>query len=295
MNTSTQPYKGARDFYPSDKRMQKWLLTKWSEVCERYGYEAYDAPMLEETSLYQMKGSDEIISEQTYTFLDRGERSVTIRTEMTPSVSRMVAAKRQELAYPLRWYSIPELWRYERPQRGRSRQFWQLNVDMFGVATLAAEHEMVCIVDAIMQSVGAKRSYYQIKLNSRKFMDYVLNDYLQLDEVECATVRRLRSKNAQEKSVRVLMLVEYALRFSAEAISSVASSSALRTTSNLIGSIIVESRAARYAKDSSKCAARSDARSAFWFRSRCRRWCSGCGRSAGSYCSISRRADGAPP
>jgi len=194
MSISTQPYKGSRDFYPEDKRLQKWLFGKWSEVCESFGYEEYDAPMLEETSLFLMKGSDEIVSEQTYTFTDRGDRSVTIRTEMTPSVSRMVAAKRQELAYPLRWYSIPELWRYERPQRGRSRQFWQLNVDIFGVDNVTAEYEIVCLADAIMQAVGAKRSYYQIKLNSRVFMDYVLREYLKLDDVEATTVRRLVDK-----------------------------------------------------------------------------------------------------
>lgn len=191
---NTQPYKGSRDFYPEDKRLQKWLFAKWSEVCERFGYEEYDAPMLEETALFKLKGSDEILNEQTYTFLDRGERSVTIRTEMTPSVSRMVAAKRQELAYPLRWYSIPELWRYERPQRGRARQFWQLNADIFGVDGLEAEHEIILIADSIMQSVGANRSQYQIKLNSRKFMDYILTDYLKLDEVESTTIRRLVDK-----------------------------------------------------------------------------------------------------
>ncbi len=194
MSKNTSPYKGSRDFYPEDKRMQKWLFDKWSKICEQFGYEQYDAPMLEETSLYQMKGSDEILNEQTYTFLDRGDRSVTIRTEMTPSVSRMVAAKRQELAYPLRWYSIPEVWRYERPQRGRSRQFWQLNVDIFGVDSLEAEHEVIMVADAIMLSVGAKRNQYQIKLNSRKFINYILNDYLGLDEVESSTIRRLIDK-----------------------------------------------------------------------------------------------------
>jgi len=194
---NTQPYKGSRDFYPEDKRLQKWLFAKWAEVCEKFGYEQYDAPMLEETALYQLKGSDEILSEQTYTFIDRGERSVTMRTEMTPSVSRMVAQKRQELAYPLRWYSIPELWRYERPQRGRLRQFWQLNVDIFGVQGQYAEHEIISVADAIMQNVGAKRSMYQIKLNSRLFIDFVLKDYLGLDEVESTTIRRLVDKMAK--------------------------------------------------------------------------------------------------
>lgn len=212
---NTQPYKGSRDFYPEDKRLQKWLFKKWSDVCERYGYEQYDAPMIEETALYQMKGSDEIVNEQTYSFVDRGDRNVTIRTEMTPSVSRMVAGKRQELAYPLRWYSIPELWRYERPQRGRLRQFWQLNVDIFGIDSLTAEHEVICMADDIMQAVGAKRSQYQIKLNSRKFMDYILADYLQLDEVESTTIRRLIDKMHKMDSAAFVASIEASINPSA--------------------------------------------------------------------------------
>jgi len=212
---NTQPYKGSRDFYPEDKRLQKWLFKKWSDVCERYGYEQYDAPMIEETALYQMKGSDEIVSEQTYSFIDRGDRNVTIRTEMTPSVSRMVAGKRQELAYPLRWYSIPELWRYERPQRGRLRQFWQLNVDIFGVDSLTAEHEVICMADDIMQAVGAKRSQYQIKLNSRKFMDYILGSYLALDEVESTTIRRLIDKMHKMDNAAFIASIEASINPSA--------------------------------------------------------------------------------
>src|SRR5215467_3922868 len=114
MALSTQPYKGARDFYPEDLRIRKYIFRIMREVAEKLGYEEYDAPILEPTELYLSKGNQEIIDEQTYTFLDRGQRSVTIRTEMTPTVSRMVAARRQELAYPVRWYSIPNLWRYER-------------------------------------------------------------------------------------------------------------------------------------------------------------------------------------
>lgn len=191
MALSTQPYKGARDFYPEDKRIQKYMFTKLREAVEKFGYEEYDAPILEPTELYLSKGNQEIIEEQTYTFMDRGERSVTIRTEMTPSVSRMVAGKRQELAYPLRWYSIPNLWRYERPQRGRLREFWQLNVDIFGVAGIEAELEMIQVVDAIMKNLGATHDMYQIKLNSRKFVDYLMREYLGLDEVQTASFIRL--------------------------------------------------------------------------------------------------------
>ncbi len=173
-NLSLQPYKGARDFYPEDKKKQQWMFDKWRRVVERYGYVEYDAPILEPTDLYLVKGSQEIIEEQTYTFKDRGDRSVTIRTEMTPSVSRMVAGRRQELSYPARWYSIPNLWRYERMQRGRLREFWQLNVDMFGVASDAAELEMIQIVDDLFQVFKAKRSAYTIKLNSRILVNTVL-------------------------------------------------------------------------------------------------------------------------
>src|SRR6476619_3628775 len=141
MALSTQPYKGARDFYPEDKRIQKFMFSTIRETVEKFGYEEYDAPLVEPLELYLAKTGEEIVNEQTYAFEDRGGRKVAIRPEMTPSVSRMVAARRQELAYPLRWYSIPNLWRYERPQRGRLREHWQLNVDIFGVADTRAELE----------------------------------------------------------------------------------------------------------------------------------------------------------
>jgi histidyl-tRNA synthetase len=191
MKVSTQPYKGARDFYPEDKRMQEWMFNKWKSVIERFGYEEYDAPILEPTDLYLMKGSQEIVQEQTYTFKDRGDRSVTIRTEMTPTVSRMIAGRRQEMAYPARWYSIPNLWRYERMQRGRLREFWQLNVDVFGIESLQAEAEMIQIVDGIFQAFKAKRSTYVIKVNSRKLVNSLLIELCELDELQSAQAIRV--------------------------------------------------------------------------------------------------------
>jgi histidyl-tRNA synthetase len=191
MTLSTQPYKGARDFYPEDKRLQKYLFARMRETAERFGYEEYDAPILEPTELYLSKGNQEIIDEQTYTFLDRGQRSVTIRTEMTPTVSRMVAARRQELAYPLRWYSIPNLWRYERTQRGRGREFWQLNVDIFGVEGVEAEHEIIMLADQIMQSYGAKHDMYVIQLSSRRLVEDLFSNYLGLDNTQKDTLIRL--------------------------------------------------------------------------------------------------------
>lgn len=191
MKLSTQPYKGARDFYPEDKRIQKYMFSTMRKVVERYGYEEYDAPILEPIELYLAKTGEEIVHEQTYVFEDRGGRTVTIRPEMTPTVSRMVAAKRQELGYPLRWYSIPNLWRYERPQRGRLREHWQLNVDVFGIDNLSAEAEMIQIVDGILKDFGAAHDMYTIRLNSRKLMDYIMHGYLGLNETQAHTIVKL--------------------------------------------------------------------------------------------------------
>lgn len=191
MSLSTQPYKGARDFYPEDKRLQKYIFNTWRTVVEKFGYEEYDAPILESLELYKAKSGEEIVNEQTYQFTDRGKREVVIRPEMTPSVSRMVAAKRQELSYPLRWYSVPNLWRYERPQRGRLREHWQLNVDVFGIEGIEAEHELIQITDNILKQFGADKSMYEIKINSRTLMDYIMHNYLGLDNVQALTISKL--------------------------------------------------------------------------------------------------------
>src|ERR1700683_2965233 len=163
MALTTQPYKGARDFYPEDKRLQKYMFGVIRRAVEKFGYEEYDAPILEPLELYLAKTGEEIVTAQTYTFEDRGGRKIVIRPEMTPTVSRMVAARRQELAYPLRWYSIPNLWRYERPQHGRLREHWQLNVDIFGVEGIGAELEIIAVADTIFKNFGAKSDIYSIK------------------------------------------------------------------------------------------------------------------------------------
>lgn len=191
MALSTQPYKGARDFYPEDKRIQKYMFDVLRKTVEKFGYEEYDAPILEPLELYMAKTGEEIVNEQTYAFEDRSGRKVAIRPEMTPTVSRMVAAKRQELAYPLRWYSIPNLWRYERPQRGRLREHWQLNVDLFGLSGVEADYEIILVADSIFQAFHAKRNMYTIKVNSRQLTNYILHDYIGLDSVQTYSVSKL--------------------------------------------------------------------------------------------------------
>jgi histidyl-tRNA synthetase len=191
MTLSTQPYKGARDFYPEDKRIQKYMFNTMRRVVESYGYQEYDAPIVEPIELYLSKTSEEVVAEQTYNFLDRGERHLTLRPEMTPTVSRMVAAKRQELPYPLRWYSIPNLWRYERPQHGRLREHWQLNVDIFGISGIEADHEIILIADSILKAFGAKRDMYEIRINSRSLINWLFLEYMRLDYPQSVALTRL--------------------------------------------------------------------------------------------------------
>jgi len=188
---SSQPYKGTRDYYPEDKRIQNYIFDTWKKVVESFGYEEYGAPILENLEIYAAKSGQELVNDQTYAFTDRGGRTVAIRPEMTPSISRMVAARRQELAYPARLYSIANFMRYERPQRGREREFWQLNVDVFGVDDIAADTEIITIADAILKEFGAKTGDYIIRVNNRKFIHYMMAEYLGLDSVGALQMTKL--------------------------------------------------------------------------------------------------------
>lgn len=206
MNLSMQPYKGTRDFYPEDKRLQKYIFAKWREVCESYGYQEYDGPILEPLELYASKTSEEIVNEQTFSFTDRGNRKVVMRPEMTPTVSRMVAARRQELAYPLRLYSIPNCFRYERTQRGRTREFWQLNADIFGVEGIEADTEIILLADAVMKSFGAKQRQYEIKISSRKYVNQKF-DSLELIDEQKKVALELLDKRSKIKDEDFLQLI----------------------------------------------------------------------------------------
>lgn len=197
MKISTQPYKGTRDYYPQDLRLRNWIFDNWRKVCESFGYEEYDGPILEPLEIYSSKTSDEIVNEQTYSFTDRGDRKVVMRPEMTPTVSRMVAAKRQELSYPLRLYSIPNCFRYERPQRGRTREFWQLNADIFGVVGTEADFEIVSLADSIMKSFGADSSQYEFQISSRK----ITNDLL--DELKISTDQNKKVMTLLDKKEKI--------------------------------------------------------------------------------------------
>ncbi|MEQ1561388.1 MAG: ATP phosphoribosyltransferase regulatory subunit [Nitrospira sp.] len=164
---STEPYKGVRDFYPEDMKIQNYIFKTWREVAEEFRYEEYSASPLELTEIYTEKSGDEIVNEQTFTFTDRGGRSVTLRPEMTPTLARMVAAQRKSRKFPLRWFSIPNLFRYEKPQRGRKREHYQLNCDLMGIDNNREENdaEIITIAHRIMQRFGAENKDFEIRLN----------------------------------------------------------------------------------------------------------------------------------
>jgi len=196
---STEAYKGVRDFFPVDMAIQRHIFDIWETISKKYGYEEYGASVLEPADLYRAKTGEEIINEQTYSFIDRGEREVTLRPEMTPTLARMVAAHKRELVFPLRWYSIPNLFRYEQPQRGRVREHWQLNVDIFGVESLAAEIEVISMAYDITRGYGLKDTDFEIRLNSRRLMHYVTKDVFNLDEHQAHTISKLIDKKDKVK------------------------------------------------------------------------------------------------
>ena len=180
---STDAYKGVRDFYPKDMAVQRYIFDVWSQTAESFGFERYDASVLEPSDLYKAKGAEneEMVNEQTYTFIDRGEREVTLRPEMTPTVARMVAGRRRELSFPIRWYSIPNLFRYERPQRGRLREHWQLNCDIFGANDYTADVEIIALASQLILNFGADASLFEIRINDRtemrsKYSEYGIED-----------------------------------------------------------------------------------------------------------------------
>jgi len=209
---STESYKGVRDFYPEDMFIENYIFNTWRKIAESFGYEEYNASILEPTELYRGKTSDEIVNEQTYTFRDRGDREVTLRPEMTPTVARMVAGKMRDLAFPLRWYSIPNVFRYEQPQRGRLREHWQLNADIFGSSSVDADIEIITLAYHIMKAFGAKDEDFVIKINNRKIFDDLAKKHGLTPEKKTALLRIVDKKDkmpAKEFQQKLDDLIEW--------------------------------------------------------------------------------------
>ena len=188
---SMQPYKGTRDFYPQEMRMRNWFFGVIRNVLERSAFDEYNGPMLESLNLYAAKSGDEIANKQTYNFLDRGDRRLAIRPEMTPTVARMVAAKMGELTFPLKWFSIPNMYRYEATQRGRLREFWQLNVDIFGCDSFEADLEVIASAINILRAYGADESMFTVRINNRRFFNDVIAAIAGADEEHSRKVSKV--------------------------------------------------------------------------------------------------------
>jgi len=199
---STDPYKGTRDFYPEDMAVQRYIFDTWSYTAENFGYERYDASVLEPSELYKSKGAEneEMVGEQTYTFTDRGDREVTLRPEMTPTAARMIAAKQKSLSFPVRWYAIPNLFRYERPQKGRLREHWQLNCDIFGVSDISADIEIIALANQVLVDFGATPEMFEIRVNNRATMHKAYEMLGIHDDEKISAITRLNDrKNKMEK------------------------------------------------------------------------------------------------
>lgn len=193
---STENYKGTRDFYPDDMRFRAWMFGIMRRTVQLYGYEEYDAPLLESYDLYKAKTGEEIVGRQLYDFIDKGERHVAIRPEMTPSLARMVAAKNRDLPKPIRWYSVPNLWRYEAPGHGRLREHWQLNVDIFGINSFQAEVEIIKLACDILFAFRAPKGSFKVKISHRKILSGFLKNSLGLSgESDQAIAKILDKKN----------------------------------------------------------------------------------------------------
>jgi histidyl-tRNA synthetase len=191
---STQGYRGTRDFYPADQRLRKWIYEKIASVMGRFGYEEYAGPLLEPLELYASKSSEEIVQEQLYWLEDKGNRKLGIRPEMTPTLARMVAARHPELPRPIRWYSIPTCMRYENPQRGRLREFDQLNVDICGGVPLDEDIEIILTAVELMRALGAKISDFEVRINHRGLINDFLYKVLGISESNKAPMLRLLDK-----------------------------------------------------------------------------------------------------
>lgn len=196
----TTPYKGVRDFYPADMAVQQYIFDTWSKSAESFGFQRYDASVLEPADMYRAKGAEnaEMVNDQTYTFTDRGNREVTLRPEMTPTVARLIAGKQRELAFPVRWYSIPNLFRYERAQRGRLREHWQLNCDIFGPSTLAADVEIIALAHQIFMNFGATSDMFEILINNRATMNHA---YAALGITDADTVTAITRLNDRKDKI----------------------------------------------------------------------------------------------
>ena len=171
-----KPLPGFRDFYPEQFAEREYIFTTWRRIVRRYAFVEYDGPPLEPLDLYTQKSGDEIVT-QLYNFVDKGDRAVAMRPEMTPTFARMVGARAQALRKPVRWFSLPQLFRYERTQKGRLREHYQLNVDMVGESDLLADAELLSVAIEIMRAFGLSHADVRARVSDRQLLNGLLTHF----------------------------------------------------------------------------------------------------------------------
>ena len=175
MDKIIRSVKGTRDFYPDEMAVRRWLITRIQEVSTAFGYQEYEGPCLETIDLYAAKSGEELVKDQAFVFPDRSGENIALRPELTPTLARMIASKQNELIFPCRWWSFGPFWRYERPQKGRTREFYQWNIDLIGSDEVAADAELIAVAAEFFRSVGVRPDQVKILINDRRLMDAQLS------------------------------------------------------------------------------------------------------------------------
>lgn len=197
MASKIKTVKGTREFYPEQMFLRNFIFDKVRAASQMFGYQEWDGPFIETIDLYAAKSGEELVKKQSFTFEDRGGESVTLRPELTPSLARMIAAKQGELTFPVRWWSFGPFWRYESPQKGRSREFFQWNIDMLGVNSPEADAELIAVGATFLRSVGLGPERALIYVNNRRLMDS------EFDALDIAPEKRLDVSNLVDRRTKM--------------------------------------------------------------------------------------------
>ena len=238
----TQGVRGTRDFYPEDMRLRNWLFDNFADAALLHGFDEYDAPVLEHEELYTRKQGEEI-TQQLYNFEDKGDRKVALRPEMTPSLARMVMARAGGLSMPIKWFSIPQCWRYERTQRGRGREHYQWNVDIWGTNEISADAELISILVTFFEGVGLTAKDIVIKISSRKVLEEVLGSLEISEEIFSKTCIIVDKMDKLPADIIEEQLTE--LGHNSDAISKIQSILGIKNMDELDNSLGKESSAVR--------------------------------------------------
>ncbi len=201
-----QPIKGARDLYPGDFAVRNWVFSKCKDTAQKFGFEEIDGPILENFDLFSVKSGDELVNQQMYILSDRDNNKLGIRPEITPTYSRMVAKKQGELVFPLRWMMFGNVWRYEKPQTGRSRDFWQWELNIIGGSETAADAEILVLAIESMKSLGLTSNEVIFRINDRRYMQKSLTSIGITNDIYQKVIKTIdrKSKISDEEFIKSL-------------------------------------------------------------------------------------------